>query len=171
MPYSTLDTVHEPTVRSSGVRARRIGTTVLTLFVLAGLVGVFGVRESTVHGSGGGYDVSVHHASVARAGSDVPWRVTIRREDGFDSAVTLALTADYLRIYEHQGWFPEPTDQTRDGEWLYLTFAAPQGPELVIDLDAYVQPNAPVGAGGEVSVVDADGALVAVTKFSTRLVP
>ncbi len=171
MPYSTLDTVHPPTVRDTGVRARRIGTAVLAAFVLAGLAGVFGVQVATAHASGGGYDVSIQHASIARAGLDVPWRVTVRREGGFDSAVTLAMTADYLRIFEHQGWAPEPTDQVRDGEWLYLTFAAPEGPELIVDLDTYVQPSAPVGASGQVGVLDADGALVAVATFSTRLLP
>jgi hypothetical protein len=57
----------------------------LTVFVAAGLAGVFGVRTSTVTVSSGGYELTVEYPRVARAGLDTLWRVTVHHEDGFDA--------------------------------------------------------------------------------------
>ena len=149
---------------------RRLLVGLLTVIVVAGAAGLFGVRSSEATASGGGWTVSVTYASVARAGLDVPWKVTVRREGGFRGPIMLAVAADYFDIYESQGLDPEPSAETADGERLYWTFDPPPGDELSIDFDAYIQPSSQLGAAGEVTVLDGGGAVVSVP-FRTWLVP
>jgi hypothetical protein len=143
----------------------------LTAVVAAGAAGLLGVHSTTSSGSGGGYEVSVEYAAVARAGLDVPWSVEVRRAGGFDGPVTLAVTADYFDIYEEQGLDPQPTAERSDGEYLYWTFdPPPAGDRFAVDFDAYIQPASQLGSSGEVSVL-VGTERVATTEFSTWLVP
>lgn len=168
---STLERVHPPQVRSGGLRGRRVGSAVLLVFVLAGASGALGVRSTTSRTTEGDVTVAVTYAATARSGLDVPWQVTVQRDGGFDAELTLAVTGDYFEIFESQGLDPEPTEETRDGEWLYLTFAAPDGDTFVVDFDAYIQPASQIGRDGVVAVVELDGTHVAATGFATRIFP
>jgi hypothetical protein len=158
----------------AGPRSRtwhRVLVGVLVLIVAAGATGLLGVRSTTGTGEGGGYQIEIEYAAVARAGLDVPWQVHVRRPGGFDGPVTLALTADYFDIYEEQGLDPEPASQSSDGEYLYWTFdPPPAGEEFVVDFDAYIQPSSQLGASGDVSVL-LGTERVASTPFHTWLVP
>ena len=90
---------------------------------------------------------------------------------GFGKTLTLAVTASYFDIFETQGFHPEPSDETRDAETLYLTFnAPPDGDTLVVSYDAYIQPAAQRGRAATVGVVD-EGRQVAVVHINTRLLP
>jgi hypothetical protein len=149
---------------------RRLLVALLTAIVLAGAAGLFGVRSSEATASAAGWTVSVTYATIARAGLDVPWKVTVRREGGFTGPITLAVTADYFDIYESQGLDPEPSSETSDGERLLWTFDPPPGDELAVDFDAYIQPSSQLGASGEVTVLDG-GAEVVTVPFRTWLVP
>lgn len=149
---------------------RRLVLTGLLVVVLAGLVGVLGVRTTTVRAEQGGYSLSVEHAAVARAGFDVPWQVTVHHPGGFGASVTLALTASYLDIYETQAFHPEPAASRRDGDTLYLTFDAAEGDTFVVAYDAYVQPSAQRGASARVAVVQ-DGAELVAVDIRTLLLP
>ena len=149
---------------------RRLLVALLTAVVVAGAAGLFGVRSSEATASAAGWTLSVIYASVARAGLDVPWQVSVRREGGFTGPITVAVTADYFDIYEEQGLDPAPAAETSDGERLLWTFDPPPGDELAIDFDAYIQPSSQLGASGEVAVIEA-GAPVVTVPFRTWLVP
>lgn len=150
---------------------RRAGLCVLLAFVLAGVTGLLGVRTGTSTASGNGYDLSVTYASVARAGLDVPWQVTVSHPGGFGKEVVLAVTGDYFDIYETQGFTPDPSSGVRDADTLYLTFDAPDGDVLRVSYDAYIQPSAQVGREATVSVVDADLRPLTSVDIDTHLVP
>ena len=152
------------------VRVRRSLVALLGLIVLAGATGLFGVRTTTDTATAAGWTLSVTSARVARAGLDVPWQVTVRRDGGFPGPVTLAVTAAYFDIFESQGLDPEPATETADGSLLYWTFDPPPGDELTISFDAYVQPSSQLGASGEVAVL-VDGGPVVGVPFRTWLVP
>jgi hypothetical protein len=142
----------------------------LTLLVLAGLSGYLGANAATATADGDGYRLTLRYASVARAGLDVPWQVTVTSESGFQDSVTLAVTGDYFDIYETQGFTPDPDKAVRTGDTLYLTFGAPGGDTFVVSYDAYIQPSSQLGAAGEVSVLDGGSEVVRVP-FRTWLVP
>ena len=150
---------------------RRTGSILLVLFVLAGLFGLLGDRTGVVEGAAAdGHHLRLEYAVTSRPGMDVPFQIRLTRAEGLDSEVTLALTGDYLDMYETQGWYPEPTEQTRDGEWLYLTFATEGQPVMVIDFNAYIQPNALLPRSGELALV-VDGEPVDPLSFRTFLFP
>jgi hypothetical protein len=78
--------------------------------------------------------------------------------------------ASYFAIYESQRFFPEPSDETRDGDTLYLTFAKPPGDTLTVGYDAYIQPASQRGASATVSVLD-DGRPAVSVDVHTTLFP
>lgn len=170
MSQSTLDDVRPASADPRSLLWRRAGFGILVLFVGAGLFGLLGDREGVVEGSSGGHDLRLEFAQSARPGMDVPFEITLTRERGLDAEVTLALTGDYLDMFETQGWYPEATDMTRDGEWVYLTFATEGQPVMVIDFDAYIQPNALLTRSGQLAVV-VDGEPVDPLSFRTVLFP
>ena len=172
---ATLDDV----VGSVGRRAvlgRRSFIAVLVAFVLAGATGLLGVREATTatssgaSASSGGYELTVTYASVARAGLDVPLVVTVHRRGGFGKELVLGISADYLDIFETQGFNPDPTEATRDGDLLRLTFAAPPGETFRFSYDAYIQPSSQQGEDAIICVLE-DGRQVASVSLTTHLVP
>ena len=170
IPGSTIDQVESRSPNERSVWARRAFLAGLLVFVLAGLAGFLGVRTDVVTDAQQDYEVSLRHASLARAGFDVPWQVTVRHPGGFGQDLELAVTGDYFDIYETQGFAPEPSESTRDGDTLYLTFDAPEGDTFVLSYDAYIQPSSQIGRDGALSVV-VDGAWVATVEFRTRLLP
>lgn len=167
---STLTGIETTSLRRRAAWLRRLFLLALLLFVLAGASGLLGVRTTTARSSEAGWSLSVEHASIARPGLDAPWQVTVTHPGGFGKELTLAVTGDYFEIFESQGFDPEPTEETRDAQTLYLTFAAPPGDTFVLAYDAYIQPSAQIGRDGTLAVM-VDGDRVAATEFRTRLLP
>jgi len=165
---STLANVPAPPARTPV--ARRIVLALLTLVILAAAAGLLGVKSSTVSTSGGGYEMKLEYAAIARAGLDVPFDLTLTHAGGFDSDIVLAVTADYFDIFEHQGVSPAPDTETSEGSMVYLTFPAPQGEEFRMAYDVYIQGSSQVGASGEVWLVVDDEPLLRIS-FTTVLVP
>lgn len=149
---------------------QRGGLIAMAVVVLAGAVGLLGVRQETTTATAGGYTVSFTYAGIARAGWDVPWRLEVTHPGGFDGPVTFAINADAFGIFESQRFFPEPSAETRDGERLYLTFDEPRGDTLVVDYDAYVQPSAQRGVQTRVTVLT-EGMPRVSLQASTTLLP
>lgn len=171
LPDTTLEGLETRRQDVQGAWWRRVFLVLLALVVAAGLAGLLGVRDATASGQEDGWSLQLRYAAMARAGLDVPFVATVRHEGGFDKEVTLALTGDYLDIYETQGFHPEPSGETRDGHTLYLTFdAPPQGDTLTVSYDAYIQPAAQVGKDATVAVW-VDQHQVAPVRVNTRLVP
>jgi hypothetical protein len=171
LPATTLDDLETTDQDVRGLWVRRGFLVILALTLVAGLVGLLGVRTSTTLAEADGWALELEHASVARPGLDVPFTATVTREGGFGQQVTLAITGTYLDLYETQGFNPEPDTTSRDGDLLYLTFEAPpDGETFVVTYDAYIQPAAQSGAGGELSIIDQGRAVVTVD-FETRVWP
>lgn len=169
-PLSTLADIETRSEGRVALWTRRGFLTLLLVFVLAGLGGFLGVRTATETDEADGFELSLRHATIARAGDDVPWVATVTRAGGFGKDVTLAVTGDYFDIYETQGFTPDPSEATRDAGTLYLTFAAPPGDTFVVSYDAYIQPSSQIGRDGTLSVLQ-DGSTVASVDFDTTLLP
>jgi hypothetical protein len=168
-----MQTIERLETRGQGAVAiwsRRGFLALLLVVVLLALAGFLGVRTATVSADEAGWRISLEHASVARAGLDVPWQATVTHQGGFGKEITLAVTGDYFDIYEEQGFRPEPSEMTRDGDTLFLTFTAPHGDTFVLMYDAYIQPSSQLGRNGTLSVMD-DGVRVATVDFNTTLLP
>jgi hypothetical protein len=152
--------------------SRRATLAVLLLAVLAALAGLLGVHTSTASATGNGWQLSLRYPRVARAGLDVTWQATVTHPGGLGKSVTLAVTGDYLNMFETQGFHPQPADETRDATTLYLTFTAPPEDTFVVDFDTYVQPASQAGSAATVAVVDhATLRPLASVQINTHLAP
>jgi hypothetical protein len=171
MPDATLSGFESLREQRIAAWGRRAVLAVLLVLVLAGAGGLLGVRTTTGTAEGGGYTLSVEHASVARAGLDVPWQVTVTRAGGLEKTVTLAVTGDYFDIFETQGFTPDASTSRRDADTLYLTFDAPPGETFTVSYDAYIQPSSQRGRSATVSVVDATLQPVVSVDIDTALLP
>ncbi|TXG92710.1 hypothetical protein DW322_14295 [Rhodococcus rhodnii] len=83
----------------------------------------------------------------------------------------MAVSSQYLRILETQGWSPEPATETADESELFMTFDSPPGEVFVLDFDAYVQPSSQWGSDGWIRVLDDTGAEAVAVSFTTWVVP
>jgi hypothetical protein len=136
-----------------------------------GATGFLGTHTRTVSVTASGYRMSVTYAWVARNGQDVPWRVHVHCPGGCNDDITLAVSSEYFHIYESQGFFPEVDQSTSDGRFVYLTFSAPpEGHDLAVDYDAYIQPGSHTGAAADVRLI-VKSTLVTTAHIHTWLVP
>jgi hypothetical protein len=155
------------------VRAvRRVFVLCLTLFLLAGLAGLFGVKSATVKDSGGGYDLEVTYARSARPGLGVPWSVEVRHAGGFDDNVVVSTTAKYFDLMDENGFDPDPESSWSSGDDIVWEFKQPEGDTLTIGFDGRIGPAVqtlwPPKATTSVIV---DGKRVVSVTYRTRVWP
>jgi hypothetical protein len=166
----TADGLAEET-QTAALWLRRLAVLALAGLVGVSLFGLLGVRTAEVAAEDQGYHLQVRYPEVARAGLDATYEITVVRESGHTQELELAVTGSYFDLFEAQAFHPEPTEATRDGDTLYLTFATQPGSDtFMVAFDAYIQPASQRGQSATVSVMEADHELVSVS-YRTRLLP
>ena len=171
---STTDAIQpDPGAGARAVWLRRAFITLLALLVALGLMGLLGVRSRTVtaQSSDGQVELGVRYAQVARAGLDVPFRITIRRQGGFDGDVTVAASSSYLDLFDRNAIDPDPSSATSTQDELIWKFDQPPGDTLEVSLDMQVQGGRHWGRSGHVTVLDDSGQPIVSVGFKTWLVP
>lgn len=168
---STLSDVISARGDRRGMVGRRLAVGAMLVVVLAGATGFLGVRARTVSDVGdSGYRLSLTYPRIARSGLDIPWELRLVHPGGFSDDIVVAVSANYFDIFEFQGMHPEPSAETADGDYVYLTFDAPKGETFTTTLDTYVQPASQVGRDAKTAVF-IGGRKVAQVSYSTWLVP
>lgn len=169
---STLDRVRGPDTQAvHGMWARRLGVALMCLALVTAATGWLGVHSRTVTATGDGYTLRVTYALVARSGLDVPLQLRISASEPITGDVVVAISADYFRMFESQGFYPQPSDTVADADTVYFTFSPPpRGNTMVIDYDAYIQPSAQQGKRATISVITAGVQRVSTT-INTTLMP
>jgi len=152
-----------------GTWARRSGLLVLLGIVVAAAFGVFGVHSRTTTEHADGYGLRITYPQVARAGLDVPFRVHVSYPQA-PKSITIAITSDYFRMFETQGFYPSPDTQKNDGRFVQFQFDGPPSDGMELEYDAYVQPAAQLGKRATVQVL-VGGKIVVQTTIRTWLVP
>lgn len=171
-PDTTVGDVRDPAGHRWKAWVKGSVIAVLVLVVGLGATGWLGVRSATVSTTGAGYALAVEYPEVARAGLDVPWSVTVTAPaSGFPDEVVVAVSSDWFELFETQGLSPEPSEETTDGQFDYLTLTTPaDGDTLVLSYDTYVQPSAQMGEDAEVRLL-VDGEQVASVSYRTWVLP
>lgn len=149
---------------------RRVGLAAMVVAVGLGLAGVFGVRMTTVSGSGEGYELSVTYARVSRSGLSTPLTIDVRRDGGFEGPVTVGITRAYLEIFDHNVFVPQPSSATTEGPMVLYGFDPPPGDRLTVHVDARLEPAFHLGREAVTAVYE-EGAPVVTVEFSTRVMP
>ena len=154
-----------------------------TSFVLALLVGlavvdaagfadVYGVDTDHVRADGGGYALDVRYGTLSRPALATPLEITVVRAGGFDGPVTVAISAEYLSIWDENGLDPDPASSTTEGDWLIWEFDPPlRGDTLSVSFDGRIEPAAQRGKRGRVAVLDDAGNEAVSVSFQTRVLP
>jgi hypothetical protein len=138
--------------------------------VALGALGYLGVRSRTVQARANGYTLQVTYPQTARAGLDIAWRAHVHHAGGFSSDITLAISTDYFRMFETQGFYPDADKSTNDGHFVYFTFLKPPGDDFLVDYDAYIQPASQLGKSATVKLI-IDKQVQVQTHLHTWLVP
>lgn len=133
-----------PTVREER-RNRRIRAGALLAigcFVVAGLLGAYGVHAERISATGSeGLEVELTYPSRARPALAVPYELQITRAGGFDGPIEVSTSTSYLEMFDENGRNPEPAESTTDAETTTWTFDPPAGDTLVIWLDTRIEPG------------------------------
>ena len=138
---ATLPAVRSPEAVRRDRNLRRVGIGVLALFVLAGLVGVLGVRTATTTASGEGVELELQYGAVTRAGLATPYHLEVVRDGGFDGPVVVALTREFFDRFDYQNFYPNPDKETADEDWVVYEFAPPEGEVFRWSFDVKASPN------------------------------
>ncbi len=170
-PIRTLEEHRDQRAVRRARDARRAGLAVLLAVVLAGLVGLLGIKSATATARGDGSVLSVTHAQVTRAGIAVPLHIEVRRADGFDGPVELAVSSSLFERFDFQNFYPNPSKETADRHWLRYEFDPPPGHVFRLSLDARTSPDQN-GSVGSYQVRLLDGSTVAAeVSFPMVVVP
>jgi hypothetical protein len=149
---------------------RRIIITALVLFLLAAALGAFGVRTRTVTSAGGGFELTVEYATVTRPGLATPWSVEVRRPGGFDDPIVIAVSSEYLDMFDENGLDPDPSKATSYPGYVEWSFEPPSTDTLSVAFDARLEPARQWGRPGTVQVIN-NGRPVTEVVFRTWVMP
>lgn len=168
---STLDDVRTTTSRPD-LWVRRAAVALLIVLVVAAAVGLLGVHSTTASATANGYTLTVTYARIARAGWDVPLRIeVVGAEPLAGKQITVGIDREYLSLFETQGVWPDPADESGDLDTVQWEFDGPDdGNDLTVDYDAYIQPSAQIGADATIGLQVDDVDIVSVP-ISTLLFP
>jgi hypothetical protein len=168
---STLPEVRPPSDIRRARTIRRLGITVLALFVGAGAFGAFGTRSAEKMASGGGFELSVTYPKVSRPGHAVRLEYVVKHPGGFDGPVKMRFSSDYFDLFDENAFVPSPDSITTTAAYRLCEFAPPPGDTFVITVDTRIEPARQRGTSGEVSVLDETGAPVVTVPHRTRIWP
>jgi len=151
---------------------RRVGLGMLGTVVVLGLTGLLGVRSATSTArSPDGYELTVRHAQVTRAGIAVPFHVTVRRPGGFDGPITLSVSAALFERFDFQNFYPNPSSETASGDQLVYEFDPPPGDTFRLSIDARTAPDQNGSTAVYRTALLVDDQAVADVSFRMTVVP
>ena len=140
----------------------------------ANVVDVWGVDTATVEEVGpGGLRLAVRHPTVTRPALASPFEIVVEQPGGFDAQeVEIAVSVDYLTLWDVNGVFPSPKDERSDGDRVVWTFDAPEGSVLRVVYEARIEPGVQLESrAGAVSVLDEGGVAEVTARFRTQVRP
>lgn len=163
------------------VERRRLlyGLTSVVLFVALGLAvldgfGVtqaYGVRSATESAIAGGTSLEVRYPAVTRPGLASPFEIIVGSAVDAGDTVSIAVSADYLEMWDTNAVRPTPSSETMLGDWIIWEFDAPPGDVLRVSFDARIEPAVQTSRGGDVAVLDDDFRPIVQVEFDTTVRP
>jgi len=154
------------------VRRRRLLYTATTVALTALMVigvgdalgwwSVYGVSTARRSATSGQYTLSVRYPTVSRPALASQFEIDVSSTTGFDGPVTIAITLEYLTLWDENGLVPAPDGETTDGDRVLWEFAPPTGTTLHIFYDARIEPTAQSGQDATVALVVDDVDIIEV---------
>jgi len=123
------------------------------LFVLLGLLGLFGVKAGHAQSTASnGVHVELTYPRIARPALAIPFAIHITNLDHVKSDTVVRVRSSYLAMFDDNGMSPQPADETDDGEWTTWVFDTPPSGVLDVSLDTRVEPGVQWKRNGAVVV-------------------
>jgi hypothetical protein len=91
---------------------RRVGLAFIALIVLAGGVGLLGIRTRTVTATDGGYSITLQYPWTDRSNEPINWVLAVRKVGGFSGPGSIRITQSYLDLLNMNGIEPEPSSSS-----------------------------------------------------------
>ena len=172
MPGTTLPEERTESQLRRARDLRRVGLTLLVVFVLLGASGVFGTRTAERTATGEGYEVTVTYPKTSRPGHAIRFEVEVHKDGGFGGEpIHLRLLSEYFDLFDENAFDPDPEASTSDGTYDRYEFLPPPGEDFVVSVDTRVEPAVQRGRPGEVSVLDESGTPLVTVDWRTRIWP
>src|SRR3954453_9011593 len=168
---STLPEPRDPGQIRRGRDKRRVGLVLLTLFVLAGAIGLFGTKTAHKSAAAGGYVVTVTYPQISRPAHAINYEVRVQRAGGFDGPVHMRLSSAYFDLFDENSFNPDPESSTATGAYDLYEFEPPPGDTFILSTDTRVEPARQRGESGEASVLDDSGRPIVTVRYRTRIFP
>jgi hypothetical protein len=150
--------------REPGKWVRRAFLLLLTVFLVAGLLNVFGQSPTTSSAEGSGGSLTVSAPGRIRGGLLYQAKFTIRASEPL-AAPTLVLDRGWFENTTVNTVEPEPVGSTSDPDHVKLRFAPmPPGRELVVYMDFQVNPTNVGSHDAGAALYDADRPIAAVDR-------
>jgi hypothetical protein len=168
---STLPEARPPEQIRRARTLRRVGISVLTLFVLAGAIGFFGTRTGNSSATAGGYTVTVTHPTLSRPGHAVRYEVEVKHPGGFTGPIRMRFASSYFDLFDENSFGPQADSETTNGEYDLYEFSPPAGDTFVVSSDTRIEPARQRGEKGAVSVLDDGGRPIVTVRYRTWIWP
>jgi hypothetical protein len=145
---------------------------VLVAFLVAVLLGVAGPSTNHSVASGEGFELAVHSTNRTRAGLAAPLAVSVSRSDAeaLGDLVTVAITSEYLALFDENGVHPDAESATADDQFTYWTFEPPTDGPLAVSFDLRTEPGLHRPVTGDVVLLLEDRPVASVA-VETVVVP
>jgi hypothetical protein len=151
---------------------RRVLLGLLAAILIAGLIGLLGIRTRTAEATSNGYDLQVHFASIGRPGVEVPLDIQVQKDGGFSGPIKLAVPSSYLASMDAQSPQPEPSSTTSDGDLVVMQFDPPQGDTFGVSWSAQVDSSGNPGRReATIAVIGDDGNPAVGVSIRTWVLP
>ena len=149
---------------------RRVGVVALFVFLALGLAGFFDTSEDELSAGAQGVELSVSYPERVRGGLESSLEVEVSRADGLERPVDLAVTRDWLALFDVGSIDPQPDSESGDAERVIWTFEPPPAGALDVTVNLTLRPAVRGGEAASVAVLDG-GEEVTSTSFETSVVP
>jgi hypothetical protein len=124
--------------------------------------------EATAEGT----SLAVRYPAVTRPALASPFEIVVTRPGGFQGQqVEVTVDTDYVELWDLNGIFPAPAEETATADEVHWTFDPPDGDTLRIVYEARIEPARQEGATGHVAVLDDDGTELVAVDADTRIMP
>jgi hypothetical protein len=174
MPSGGTSTTPAAVTYSRQSRARwfrRAFLTLLGVFLVLGLLNVFGSRTGSVSAEANGYSLTVAYPQTTRPSLPVKWKLTLTHPGGFAGDVRVGIPIDYFSLFDFNNTYPVPSNTLNEGGMAILVFPAPAGDTLQVLMDARTQPGLRSGVATTTSILGNDNRPLVTVHYTTRVVP
>jgi hypothetical protein len=169
-PDTGRDLNFDPGRLRSARRWRRAGLAFLLILLGLGVAGVFDQAEDDVSASAGSVDLRVSYPDRVRAGLESSLDITVENPAGLTAPVELAVSREWIEMFDLGAIEPAPDAETGDPERLIWTFEPPPGDRLEVSVALTLRPAVRTGEEGQVVLLSGD-APFATVDFDTSVVP